>query len=75
MSRLKSQMLLPGCKSHMLMTGQTLLKPPCSSQSLDGLNNMIGITSAVASTVAPVTAVVGLSAVFIRWIAEIYKQT
>ncbi|KAF7985533.1 hypothetical protein HWV62_3769 [Athelia sp. TMB] len=45
------------------------------SQSIDGINNLIGITSAVASTVAPVTVAVGLSVVFVQWIARIYQRT
>ncbi|KZP26940.1 hypothetical protein FIBSPDRAFT_854283 [Athelia psychrophila] len=43
--------------------------------SLGGINSAIGVTTAIAGAVAPVTAVAGLSAIFIRWITEIYKQT
>ncbi|KZP27036.1 hypothetical protein FIBSPDRAFT_886923 [Athelia psychrophila] len=49
--------------------------PSWFAQSIDGLNSMIGITTALATAVAPVTAALGLSAVFIRWIAEIYGKT
>ncbi|KZP15282.1 hypothetical protein FIBSPDRAFT_85236 [Athelia psychrophila] len=42
---------------------------------LDDINSVIGVTTAIAGTVAPVAAIAGLSAMFIRWIAEIYKQT
>ncbi|KAF7985530.1 hypothetical protein HWV62_3763 [Athelia sp. TMB] len=45
------------------------------SQSIGSINNFVGIATAVASAVAPVTAVVGLSALFVQWIAKIYQRT
>ncbi|KAF7981461.1 hypothetical protein HWV62_33489 [Athelia sp. TMB] len=45
------------------------------NQSLDGASKLLGITSFITTAIVPVAAALSLSAVFIAWIAGVYKQT
>jgi len=64
-----------------IMTLAQLVTPEVSdlsswfSQSLGTIQNLIGIGGAFASVIAPAVAAIGLSTMFIKWVANIYQQT
>jgi len=46
-----------------------------STTSLENLQALVGLGSAIASAAAPAVAAIGLSAMFIGWINKVYQQT
>jgi hypothetical protein len=42
---------------------------------LDQIQTLVGLGTAIAAAASPVIAVIGLSAVFIKWVAKVYKKT
>jgi len=46
-----------------------------SSTSLENLETLVGLGSAIASAAAPAVAAIGLSAMFVGWIKKVYQQT
>jgi len=46
-----------------------------STTSLENLETLVGLGSAIASAAAPAVAAIGLSAMFVGWIKKVYQQT
>jgi len=46
-----------------------------STTSLENLQALVGLGSAIASAAAPAVAAIGLSGMFIGWIKKVYQQT
>jgi len=62
-------------KLAQLVTPETSDLSSWFSQSLNTIHGLIGVGSTLASAVAPAVAAIGLSTIFIKWVANVYQQT